>query len=220
MTFDSYGPSRSRHAAFALAAAIALAGGAALIATSGGAAKRTKIPGAAAAATTPTRAGDQDQFPHTPTGAVAAATAWCMDIEGAFFNGGWVTTISALGTSHLRRIAERTELAAARAHRRLMAAHTPFAARVWPLAYAVQQYSATSARVRVWQVYAIAIASPGATTGFQTTTVSLQWSDGTWKIADAPGGPDLTPPGRDANPGQVASWIDSTKQLKDYQYAP
>lgn len=198
----------SRHAAAALAAVIALAVGIALIATSGGGESRVKA------------ARPGNTFPHTPAGAVAAATTWLRRTTQAFFTSGWESAVRALGDARTQAVAKRIEPDVALLQRRMAAGHTPYLARIWPLRYAVQRYSAISARVRVWQVYALAVASPLDTTGFQTTTVSLGWIDGTWKITGAPAGPDLTPPGQGATASQVAGWITAVDQLRDYTYVP
>lgn len=211
---DPYARTRRRRGA-ALATAIALVVGAALIATSGGSAGSRPGVIARAAATDPAQA-----LPDTPAGAVAAATTWCQVASEAFFNGGWFRAVTALGDERVRAMAERWEPAAAFAQSRIHAAHTPFLVRAWPLGYAVQQYSAAAARVRVWQVYALAIAGPLDTTGFQTTTVSLVWIRGTWKVTASHPAPDLAPPRDGAAAGEIASWINAVNELSAYTYAP
>jgi hypothetical protein len=185
----------------------------ALIATSGGGARRTRRSRAPAAPAS-------ERFPHTQAGAVAAATAWCQNTGRAFFNGTLDSAVSALATASFRVRAER-EVGAASAfvHRRLRRDHA-YAFRVWPLGYAVQQYSPTAARVHVWQLMVLEIVTPREAAAYGSTTVSLQWVTGTWKVAESTPGPDLTPPGGAATATQVSSWINSTNQLTDYQYAP
>jgi hypothetical protein len=204
MTLDGH----ARHAPAMLAAALALAAGVALIATSGGPTTRTKRK-------------RTDQFPHTQAGAAAAATAWCQSTDEAFFAGTWDSAVSALATPAFAARAEHdVGPAATLTHQRLASAHLPFAARIWPLGYALQQYSPATARVRVWQLSVFVIAAPQEVTGYDTTDVSLRWTDGDWKVDAAPPGPELAPPARGATATEIAGWIDSIGQFREYRYAP
>lgn len=220
-------------AAFALGCAVAL-----ILAGSGGSrAQETARPTAAARprAATPrstaaarpgarptaaARPRAAEPFPHTPAGAAAAATAWCQTTTEAFIDGGWDRAVDALTTGTFRAQARRYAPAAALVHRRLASAGTPYALRLWPLGYDVQQYSAASARVRVWQLYVLAIAAPEASTEFTTATVALQWTHGDWKVTAAPSGPDLPPPPADVTPNEVATWVGAVNQLRQYNYVP
>jgi hypothetical protein len=161
-----------------------------------------------------------EDFSHTPAGAASAAAAWCQTTAEAFVEGGWDSAVNAMATGAFRALAVRYEPAAALVHRRLAALHTPFALRLWPLGYAVQQYSRTTARVRVWQLSVLAISAPAADTTFQSSTVALRWADGDWKVTASPPGPDLTPPGKDAAASQVAAWVAAVNRLEGYQYVP
>jgi hypothetical protein len=197
----------ARHAPAVLAATLALAAGVALVATSGGGAPR--------------RARAEDRFPHTPAGAVAAATAWCQNTGEAFFAGTWDSAVSALATPSFRALAERdVGPASALTHARLAGAHVAYAERMWPLGYALQQYSPAAVRVRVWQLSVFAIATPRTLTGYDTTDVSLRWTGGDWKVDAATPGPELSPPARGATAAGVASWIDATDDFREYRYAP
>jgi hypothetical protein len=216
LSFDSAPP--RRHAAAALAVAIALAAGVALIASSGGGGKRAR-PVHTVATTSSTPA--SDHFAHTPAGAAAAATAWCVTTGRAFFSGGWDSVVSALASADFRARAERLGgAAAALVQRRLAALHTPYVARLWPLGYRVQEYAPAAARVRVWELGLLAASASWHTMDFQSATVSMRWTDGDWKVTAQPPGPDLTPPGEGATAGQVASWVDAVNQLKEYDYVP
>jgi hypothetical protein len=207
MPFDRYaGP---RHGAAALAAAVALGVGVALIATSGGAGPRAK---------TPPRA--TNQFPDTPAGAVTAATAWCQNTGEAFFKGTWNQAAEPLAAATFLPLAKRIQPASTLMQSRLASAHAPFAVRFWPLGYAIQQYSPAAARVRVWQLLVFGGSGPLSQTTFYTTTVSLQWTEGDWKITETPAGPDLRPPGKNASATQVTSWVGAVNELKSYTYAP
>jgi hypothetical protein len=198
----------ARHAPAILVAALALAAGVALIATSGGGATRAARRRA-------------DQFPHTRAGAAAAATAWCQTTGIAFFTGTWDRAVSALATPAFAQSATReVGPAAALTHSRLATAKTPYAVRIWPLGYAFQEYSPTSARVRVWQLSVFEITTPREVTGYDTTEVSLRWTGEDWKVDAAPPGPELAPPAPGATATEVASWIDSTDQFREYRYAP
>ncbi|MDQ6779288.1 MAG: hypothetical protein M3071_24380 [Actinomycetota bacterium] len=210
-----------RHGAAALAAAIAVAVGVVLLATSGGGRPRAKVTRTATAtsATPPTPAADI--FPHTPAGAVDAATTWCQTTGVAFFNGTWAGAVSALATPAYAPRAERAaERASVLVHRHLLATHTRYFVRTWPLGYAIEQYSSTIARVRVWQLAVLELSAPGEVLAYPTTTVSVQWTKGDWKVTDAPAGPELPPPGHAATAGQVASWMVSVDLLTNYAYAP
>jgi len=213
----------SRHAA-RLAAAFALGCALALILSSGGASRaRAQSANVAAVSTTPSTAPAPtatDRFAHTPAGAAAAATAWCQTTTEAFIDGGWDRAVSTLTTGAFRAHALRYAAAAALVQRRLAAAHTPHTLRLSPLGYATLQYSPTSARVQVWQLYVLAISGPEADTEFTTATVALQWTDGDWKVTSAPPGPDLAPPAVSASPAQVATWIRSANRLERYAYVP
>jgi len=213
-----------RHGAAALAAAIALAAGVVLVASSGGGRSRVKVTSAPRSTTpttptTPTPAADI--FPDTSVGAVDAATAWCQTTGVAFFNGTWASAVRALATPAYAPRAERAaERASVLVHSHLVATHTRYFVRTWPLGYAIQQYSSTTARVRVWQLAVLELSAPGEVLGYPTTTVSLKWTNGDWKVTDAPAGPELPPPGHAATGGQVASWMASADLLTSYSYAP
>jgi hypothetical protein len=210
------GYARSRHAA-TLAAAIALGVGVALIATSGGAGPRAKAVRAAATRTT-TSAGAQ--FPDTPAGAVAAATAWCQDTAYAYIRGKWNSAVEALATPSLAARAQLVQPASSLVHRRLAASHEPYATGLWPLAYAVDRYSSAAARVRVWALAATDSPLFQVPAMYQITTVSLAWTGGDWKATNVVPGRYLTPPGPSASARQVTSWITTVNQLSDYTYAP
>jgi hypothetical protein len=221
LSFDRY--ASPRHTAAALVAVIALAVGVVLIATtSGGATHAAREHPAPTASPAPAATHTQtNDFPHTQAGAVAAATAWCQNTGEAFLEGTWNSAVARLATPAFRARAERqVDPAAALVHRRLAAAHVPYAARLWPLGYAVQQYSPASARVRVWQLLTLGISGPLDQTTFYTTTVSLLWSDGTWKVTATPPGPDLPPPSDNATTHQVAAWVTAVDQFREYRYAP
>jgi hypothetical protein len=217
MPFDRY--TAPRHSAAALAAAIGLGVGlgVAVIATSGGGGPHAKV-ARAPAATAPLVA--SSAFPHTPLGAVAAATAWCQNTGEAFFEGTWDSAAEPLATRTLFSQVERVQPASDLMHSRLAAAHAPYAVRFWPLGYAVQDYSPADARVRVWQLLVFGSSGPLSQTTFYTTTVSLRWIDGDWKLTDSPPGPDLRPPGQNAGASQVAAWVAAVGHLKAYSYAP
>jgi hypothetical protein len=233
---------RPRAAALAAAVAIALAAGIALIATSTGGRAHTRPahakpatpatpathakPATPATAATPalpahTNATAPTVFPHTPTGAVSAATAWLQDAAQSLYNGTWATTMSSLATPALEARMRPGNSGAATLYRRVTAPNAPpLAVRAWPLGYAVQQYSSTSARVRVWQLFVLELARPMNVVGYTSTTVLLQWMEGSWKTAGVLHGPDLTPPGRNATATQITDWIDAVDQLHGYSYAP
>ena len=216
MTWPSFDSGASpRHAAAVLAATAALAVGVTLIATSGGGGGKRTRPEATAAAP------PSDQFAHTPAGAVAAATAWCQSTGEAFLDGTWDSAVGALATPAFQARADRAVgPAAALVHRRLAAAHVPYAVRLWPLGYAVQRFSPATARVRVWQLLTLGISGRLDQTTFYTTAVSLLWTEGTWKVTATPPGPALPPPGRNATIRQVAAWVTDIDQFKEYQNAP
>ncbi|MDQ6804600.1 MAG: hypothetical protein M3065_06460 [Actinomycetota bacterium] len=212
LPFDRY--AAPRHGAAVLAVAIALAVGVVLVLTSGGGAPRVKAPRAAATPAT------SAQYPDTPAGAIAAATAWGQTATQAGFNGTWATALRPLTTAAFWMRLKSGQRASALIHARITSLHTPFAIRRWPLGYAVESYSPTTAQVRVWELGVIGISGPFDVTAFDTRTVSLQWVDGDWKIADVSHGPDLTPPGRNASASLVASWVTAVDQLRSYSYAP
>lgn len=212
-----------RHTAAALAAAIGLGVAVALIATSGGAGPHAKIARATARATATAATAPRvasDVFPHSPAGAVAAATAWCQNTGEAFFTGTWDRAAAPLAARSFLSLAERLQPASDLMQSRLAAAHVPYAVRFWPLGYAVQEYSPATARVRVWQLLVFGSSGPLSQTTFYTTTVSLRWIDGDWKLTDSPPGPDLRPPGQNAGASQVAAWVAAVGHLKAYSYAP
>jgi hypothetical protein len=187
----------------------------ALIAASGGGGKRVRP--AHTLVTTPA----SDHFAHTPAGAAAAATAWCVTTGSTFFSGGWDSAVSALASPGFAARAEHLGgPAAALVQSRLVALHTPYVARLWPLGYRVQEYAPAAARVRVWELGLLAASASWHTIDFQSATVSMRWTDGTWRISAQPPGPDLTPPGQGATTSQVARWVDAVNQLKEYDYVP
>jgi hypothetical protein len=129
--------------------------------------------------------------------------------------------MSSLATPALEARIRPADSGAAALYRRLTAPNAPpFAVRAWPLGYAVQQYSPTSARVRVWQLVVLEVARPTSVVGYNSATVLLQWMQGSWKTAGILQRPDLTPPGGSATAAQVAAWIDAVDQLHGYSYAP
>jgi len=210
---------RLRHGAAVLVAGVVLAVGLALIATSGGASRsrpRAKVTPARTAATPPASA----QYPDTPAGAVAAATAWGQTATRAAFNGTWATALCALTTAAFCTQLAPAQRVSALMHSRIASLHAPFAIRRWPLGYAVESYSPTTAQVRVWELGALGISGPLADAEFDTRTISLQWTDGRWRVADVSDGPNLTPPGRNASAGYAASWVTAVDELKSYTYAP
>jgi len=213
MTFDTY--RLRRHALPALAAALALGAGVALIATSGSGGARARP----ARATTTMPASGQPS--DTPAGAVAAATAWIVDIDRAFYYGGWDRVMGARAIDAYRVRVERESEVSDYLRGRIAAFHSPWVARLWPLAYQVLAYSPRTARVRVWLYWAFAIsASPKYAAEFGSVDVSLQWTGGDWKTAAQSNGPNLDPPGPATTDGQVTNWVNAISQLQGYQYVP
>jgi hypothetical protein len=226
---------RPRAAALAAGVAIALAAGVALIATSTGG-RAPARPATPATPATPARPAKPAKpatptphpnaiappmFPHTPAGAASAATAWLQDAALTLYDGTWDTTMSSLATPAVQARLRPANASAAALYRRVTAPNAPpLAVRAWPLGYAVQQYSPTSARVRVWQLFVLELARPANVVGYSSVTVLLQWTEGSWKTAGVHQGPDLTPPGSSATATQITAWIDAVDQLHGYSYAP
>jgi hypothetical protein len=213
LPFDRYGA--PRHALAAAAAVIALGVGVALIASSGATAPRVEVARGAPAAD---RAGPR--FPHTRAGAVEAATAWCQETGEAFVSGTWSSAVKALAAPSLIARADLMAPASAFTHRSLVAHHLTSALRIWPLGYAIDQYSSSTARVRVWQLVQFATTAPNELAAYPITNVSLAWIEGDWKITGAPPDPDLTPPGPASSASQATSWITAVNELQSYSYAP
>jgi hypothetical protein len=198
-----------RHALAAAAAVIALGVGVALIASSGGAAPRA-----------PAAERGGPRFAHTRAGAVEAATAWCQETGEAFVSGTWSSAVKALAAPSSIARADLVAPASAFTRRSLVAHHLTSAFRIWPLGYAIDQYSSSTARVRVWQLVQFATTAPNELAAYPITNVSLAWIEGDWKITDAPPGPDLTPPGPASSASQATSWITAVNELQSYSYAP
>lgn len=208
-------PLLSKYPAVKLAGAFALGCVVALILAAGGSA-----PAQPSRTTRPSPRPVGAHLVNTPAGAATVATAWCQLTAEAFVAGSWSSAVDALATGPFRTLALRYQPVAALVHQRLVEARAPYALRVWPLGYAVARYSATFARVRVWQLYVLATSGPEAVTEFTTTTVSLQWAGQGWKVTGAPAGADLAPPDGRATPNQVATWVRAANEFEGYRHVP
>ena len=222
------GPRLNTRALAVIAAAVALAVGITLIATSGGGlpghAGRTPARTAQPAATTarapqPPAPPPKGAFPHTPNGAVEAATNWYLRAGQALVNGTMDQTVAAFGAPALRSAGLGP--ASVYDHARLtVPGATPYAVRQWPLGYRVVQYAPRTANVLVWAQFVLETNQPTRELGYETNTIKVQWLDGTWKFVVMHPGPRLTPPGAYATDDQITAWVEAVNRLRSYTYAP
>jgi hypothetical protein len=164
-------------------------------------------------------------YAHTQAGAVAAATNYLVTFSGS------------LVTQPDKYRAAVDQMAALDARGKLMSLANnnligqqnliTYAAqgrtvvdRVVPLAYKLTNYSDSGAQVSIWGETLTAVDGALALReGWATTTVSVEWTDGDWRLANIPAGP-----GPDASYGPVPTPIQAPNlsvtmpsQIADYR---
>jgi hypothetical protein len=87
------------------------------------------------------------------------------------------------------------------------------------LGYRVNSYDSNVAEVEVWEVGTLAAANqPVPQAGWTTTTVRVRWSDGDWRIAEAPTTKKGPTPQQPDEPTETQEFIDSIRPLAGAHY--
>jgi len=163
-------------------------------------------------------------FAHTEPGAVAAASNYLTVLARSLVpeaRWSWAQVIRALTLPPLSARAIGAGAESAQVAARLASAGASLYVGSWLLGYRVWSYSPTQAMVTVWSMGVMTSSIGVVAPAYSTTTCTLRWADGDWKISDAQVSPGPTPPSSpDANGAQVAAFTAAAGQFSSYHDVP
>jgi len=163
-------------------------------------------------------------FSRSPAGAVTAAGNYLTVLARSLLPEApwsWAQAIHALTVSPLsgRAIAASGESAQVAA--RLASAGASLYVGSWLLGYRVWSSSLTGARVAVWSMGVMTSPVGVVAPAYSTTTCTLRWVDGDWKISDAQVSPGPTPPSSaEVSAAPVAAFSAAARQFSSYHDVP
>lgn len=163
-------------------------------------------------------------FAHTEPGAVAAAGNYLTVLSRSLVPEApwsWAQVIRALTLPPLSARAIGAGAESAQVAARLASAGASLYVGSWLLGYRARSYSPTQAMVTVWSMGVMTSSVGVVAPDYSTTTCTLRWADGDWKISDAHVSPGPTPPSSpDANAATVAAFTAAARQFSPYHDAP
>jgi len=170
------------------------------------------------------RAGIPIGFARTEPGAVAAAGNYLTVLSRSLVPEApwsWAQVIRALTVPPLSARAIGAGAQSARVAARLAAAGASLYVGSWLLGYRASSYSPAGASVAVWSMGVMTSSVGVVAPAYSTTTCTLRWAEGDWKISDAQVSPGPTPPSSpDANAAQVAVFTAAAGQFSSYHDVP
>jgi hypothetical protein len=163
-------------------------------------------------------------FARSEAGAVAAASNYLIVLSRALAPGApwsWTRAIRALTIAPLSARALRASATSEAIARRFQRSGASVYLGSWLLGYRAQSYSPARARVEVWNVGVTD--SPLGVVGpdYSTTTCTLRWVGGDWKVSDArvSAGP-TPPPSPQASATHAAAFAAAARQFTPYTDVP
>jgi len=170
------------------------------------------------------RAGIPVGFSRSPAGAVAAAGNYLTVLSRSLVPEApwsWAQVIRALTLSPLSARAIGAGAESAQVAARLASAGASLYVGSWLLGYRASSYSPTQATVTVWSMGVMTSSIGVVAPAYSTTTCTLRWFEGDWKISDAQVSPGPTPPtSPDISQAQVAAFTAAAAQFSRYDDVP
>jgi len=161
---------------------------------------------------------------RTPDGAVEAATGYLLVLSRLETSSSASVrqTVSAMVVGALRtKLEHALPAVVTKVRARLTSSSAPAEFDGWPLGYRISQFGPSTATVAMWHLDAAAASVLGLTTPYYaTTTYSLVWLDGAWRITNVMNAAGPTPPGSTAPPAQTNAFARATDAFSRYHYAP
>lgn len=163
-------------------------------------------------------------FARSERGAVAAAGNYLTVLSRAAAPGAswsWAQAIHALTVAPLSARAVAGSAQSAQVAARLAAAGSSLYLGSWLLGYRVWSYSPDRSRVAVWNVGVMTSTIGVVPPTYSTTTCTLRWIDGDWKISDARVNPGPTPPSSASiTQAQATTFTAAAGQFHSYRDVP
>jgi len=163
-------------------------------------------------------------FSRSPAGAVTAAGNYLTVLARAILPAApwsWAQAIRALTAPPLSGRAIGAAAQSAQVATRLAAAGSSLYVGAWLLGYRVFFYSSERTGVAVWSMGVMTSPVGVVAPAYSTTTCTLRWVDGDWKISDAQVSPGPTPPSSpDVSTAQVAAFSAAARQFSAYHDVP
>jgi hypothetical protein len=162
-------------------------------------------------------------FARTPSGVVEAATSYLMAFDDVRMKRsaarGLVNTIV---TGGLRaKLVGALPVVLAQVGARLRSTSAPSAFDDWPLAYRLMVFASDRATVALWHLDAGVSSAIGLVTAdYMTTTYTLHWTGGRWRIWSVANAPGPTPPAASAPKRTIDAFARSVSSFVRYRYAP
>lgn len=163
-------------------------------------------------------------FMRSPSGTVAAAGNYLTVLSRTVLPRApwsWGQAIHALTTAPLSARAAAGSAQSAQVAARLAAAGSSLYLGSWLLGYRVWSYSPDRARVAVWNVGVMTSTVGVVPPTYSTTTCTLRWVDGDWKISDTRVSPGPTPPSSASiTQAQATTFTAAADQFRSYRNVP
>jgi len=163
-------------------------------------------------------------FSRSPAGAVAAAGNYLTVLARSLVPKApwsWAQAIRALTLPPLSPRAIGAGAQSAQVAARLASAGASLYVGSWLLGYRASSYSPTGASVAVWSMGVMTSSVGVVAPAYSTTTCTLRWAEGDWKISDAQVSPGPTPPSSpDVSAARVAAFTAAAGQFSSYHDVP
>jgi len=162
-------------------------------------------------------------FARSPSGAVAAAGNYLTVLSRTVLPRApwsWGQAIHALTTAPLSARAVAGSAQSAQIAARLASGSSLYLGS-WLLGYRVWSYSPDRARVAVWNVGVMTSTVGVVPPTYSTTTCTLRWVDGDWKISHSRVSPGPTPPSSASiTQAQATTFTAAADQFRSYRDVP
>jgi hypothetical protein len=178
----------------------------------------TRKPGAARTRSSPTA------LSRTPSGAVRAATTYLLALSklemGSSASAKHMIASIVVGPLQAK-LEQALPLVVSRIRARLASADAPAEFDGWPLGYRVDAFQPGVATISIWHLDTAATSALGlAAADYTTTTYTIAWIAGIWRIRNVKqaGGP--APPGSRASASRVDTCERAVSRFSRYTYVP
>lgn len=156
---------------------------------------------------------------HSGRGAVAAAVSYLRLLDQASVAAATLAQLRAVTWPPLTAQALRAEAASAALARKISTSGRAFVGG-WRLGWQITSYTPTSAGVAVWTMGLLESSAAVLAPYWSTTTFTLHWSAGRWRVSSAKTGAGPTPPSDGIDRAAVASFVSSATAFHSFSDAP
>ncbi|MGH2873584.1 MAG: hypothetical protein ACRDL5_14130 [Solirubrobacteraceae bacterium] len=167
----------------------------------------------------PAAAEGQGGSVRSPVAAITTAVSYLAALEPATASTGPQVAIQALTSGPLTARALRAQASAALLERRIGAGGPAFM-RGWPLGYRILSASGDPVRVAIWTMGLVASHTELVSPQWSTTTCTLGWRHGHWRVLAASTASGPTPPAAGSSRAAVDAFVAAASAFRDFGDAP